>query len=168
MRRLLSGGLMMLAGAVGPSTLSPHQAFRTASMYRSDARLEALRHFFQKFDCPAEAYAIEFLEAADTYKLDWRLLPSISFVESAGGKAAPHNNIFGWDNGRAHFTSPAAGIYEVGYTLAYSDTYRNKDLDTVLTIYNPVGPYARAVKSVMQQITTVHGSATAYHRALKN
>lgn len=156
MRRLLSGGLIFLAGAVGPSALSPHQAFRTATIYQSsDGRLEALRHFFQKFDCPAEAYAIEFLEAADTYKLDWRLLPSISFVESTGGKVAPNNNMFGWDNGHAHFLSPKAGIYEVGYNLAYSDTYKNKDLDTVLTLYNPVGPYAHAVKSVMQQITAV-------------
>jgi hypothetical protein len=97
----------------------------------------------------------EFLEAADAYNLDWRLLPSISFVESAGGKATPNNNMFGWDQGRAHFPSLTAGIYEVGYRLAYSETYKNKDLDALLTIYNPVGPYAQTVKSVMHRISPV-------------
>jgi hypothetical protein len=117
--------------------------------------LETLQRFFQKFDCPAAAYVAEFVEAADTYNLDWRLLPSISFVESAGGKATANNNMFGWDQGRAHFSSLAAGIYEVAYRLAYSDAYKDKDVDTVLTIYNPVGPYAHTVKSVMRQISPV-------------
>jgi len=144
---------MVLAGAVGPAALSPHQAYRAyVAEYRDDLRAETLRHFFQRFACPAEAYTVDFLEAADAYRLDWRLLPSISFVESAGGKASPNNNMFGWDQGRAHFPSPTAGIYEVAYRLAYSETYKDKDLDTVLTIYNPVGPYAQTVKSVMRQI----------------
>jgi hypothetical protein len=125
------------------------------SDHRSDPRLETLRHFFQRFECPAEAYAVEFLEAADAYQLDWRLLPSISFVESSGGKATANNNMFGWDQGHARFSSLTAGIYEVGYRLAYSEPYKDKNLDTVLTIYNPVGPYARAVKSVMRQIAPV-------------
>ena len=150
MRRLLSSGLIVLAGA---ASISPQQVYRTPwKMSVGDVRLAVLRHFFEKFDCPAAAYASEFLSAADTYQLDWRLLPSISFVESAGGKAAPNNNIFGWDNGRAQFATPVAGIYKVARQLAYSDVYRNKDLDTVLTVYNPIGPYARSVKSVMQQI----------------
>ena len=98
MRKLLSGGLMVLAGAVGPAALSPHQAYRAyVAEYRDDLRAETLRHFFQRFACPAEAYTVDFLEAADAYRLDWRLLPSISFVESAGGKASPNNNMFGWD-----------------------------------------------------------------------
>ena len=156
MRRLLSSGLMVLAGAAGPASLSPHQAYRApVSEHRNDQRLEVLRQFFQRFDCPAEAFALEFLEVADSYRLDWRLLPSISFVESSGGKASPNNNMFGWDQGRARFPSRTAGIYEVGYWLAYSETYKNKDLDTVLTIYNPVGKYAQTVKSVMQQIAPV-------------
>jgi|SRR5271157_5745026 len=156
MRRLISSGLMVLAGAVGPAALSPKQAFFAhVSGPRADPRLEALQRFFQKCGCPAEAYAVEFLAAADAYSLDWRLLPSISFVESTGGKATQHNNMFGWDQGRARFASPADGIYEVGYSLASSDTYRDKNLDTVLSIYNPVGPYAQKVKSVMQRISPV-------------
>jgi hypothetical protein len=96
-----------------------------------------------------------FLEAADRNSLDWRLLPSISWVESTGGKAAPHNNMFGWDSGRAHFASPVAGIDEVSYKLAHSAPYRAKDLDTVLAIYNPNADYAKRVKSVMRRIAPV-------------
>ena len=40
----------------------------------------------------------------------------------------------------------------VGYRLAYSTLYRDKDLDGVLTTYNPDADYARKVKSVMRQI----------------
>jgi hypothetical protein len=147
---------MVLAGAVGPTALSPHQAYLThVTAPATDPRLETLQRFFQKCDCPAEAYSVEFLVVADTYNLDWRLLPSISFVESTGGKATQYNNMFGWDQGRARFASPEEGIHEVGYNLANSDAYRDKNLDTVLAIYNPVGPYARKVKSVMRRISPV-------------
>jgi hypothetical protein len=154
MRRLLSSGLMVLAGAAGPAALSPHQSFPNyANTPPADSRFETLQRFFQKYGCPAEAYTVEFLEVADANNLDWRLLPSISFVESTGGKAAQNNNLFGWDQGRARFASPMDGINEVGYHLANSEPYRDKDLDEVLTIYNPVGPYAQTVKSVMERIS---------------
>jgi hypothetical protein len=156
MRRLLSSGLMVLAGAAGPGALSPHQAVRAYMAGPSiDPRQETLQRFFRNCDCPAEAYTVEFLAAADAYNLDWRLLPSISFLESTGGKTTRHNNLFGWDQGRARFASPADGIYEVGYRLANSETYRDRSLDTVLTIYNPVGQYAQQVKSVMRRISPV-------------
>ncbi len=151
MRRLLSSGLIVLAGAASIST--QQAAHRDAwKVPASDPRLAILRTFFQKFDCPASAYVEEFVTAADAYRLDWRLLPSISFVESTGGKLAPNNNMFGWDNGRAQFDSPAAAIYRVAYQLAYSDMYRQKSLDKLLTAYNPVGTYAQSVESVMRQI----------------
>ena len=76
-------------------------------------------------------------EAADHNALDWRLLPSLSYVESTGGKSARHNNLFGWDSGRAHFPSPIAGIHTVGYYLSHSDLYKDKALDKLLATYNP-------------------------------
>jgi hypothetical protein len=123
-----------------------------APEYRTDPRFAALRGFFEKTGCPAVAYAFDFLRAADDYDLDWRLLPSISFVESTGGKAARNNNMFGWDSGNAEFTSAVAGINQVGYRLAYSDLYRDKDTDGILATYNPDVSYAARVKSVMRQI----------------
>ena len=156
MRRWISGGLVVFAGMVTlPDRVSPKQAYQTpAPDYRGDPRLETLQRFFQKAGCPAEAYSSAFLEAADVYDLDWRLLPSISFVESTGGKVAPNNNLFGWDSGRAQFDSPTAGIHKVGYQLAHSDLYRNKDIDGILATYNPNADYAAKVKWVMRHIAT--------------
>ncbi len=93
-----------------------------------------------------------FLEAADAYELDWRLLPSLSFVETTGGKAARNNNWFGWDSGRTKFTSAAAGIHAVGYSLANAGAYRGKSLDGLLATYNPRPEYVKAVKAVMRTI----------------
>ncbi|MGD0498481.1 MAG: hypothetical protein ABSC23_08590 [Bryobacteraceae bacterium] len=117
-----------------------------------DARLESLRRFFAESGCPALAYAPVFLEAADDYGLDWRLLPGISYIESTGGKAAWRNNFFGWDSGRAKFASPAAGIHAVAYFLSHSGTYRSKDSHQKLRAYNPAPGYAGKVESVMRRI----------------
>ncbi|HEY7388215.1 MAG TPA: hypothetical protein VH640_06885 [Bryobacteraceae bacterium] len=153
MRRVLSGGLALLGIVVLPSKMSPRQVHPVwTANYRDDPRLERLKSFFRKAACPALRYAGAFLEAADVYDLDWRLLPSISYIESTGGKVAQNNNWFGWDSGRAHFASATAGIHEVGYRLAHSDLYRDKDVDAILATYNPSSEYAAKVKSVMRRI----------------
>ena len=150
MRRLLYSGLVAVAGMVyNPPPVSPKPHVVD---YRNDPRLHALRSFFAKAGCPAQAYSHVFLEAADNYNLDWRLLPSISFVESTGGKRARNNNLFGWDSGNARFSSPSAGIHKVGYALANSRRYKDKELDELLAIYNPNTEYAPKVKSVMRRI----------------
>ena len=154
MRRILSSGLVVFAGMVSvPLAVSPHQTPVHPSIdYRQDPRFRSLNRFFSQ-DCPARALAHVFLEAADDYALDWRLLPSLSWVESTGGKQARGNNMFGWDSGRAEFSSLSAGIHQVGYRLANSGLYRDKDLDGILATYNPSTDYVRRVKSVMRRIS---------------
>jgi len=153
MKKLFAGGLFVMGVASLPVAISPGQTQPTPIRdYRNDPRFILIRDFFRKSDCPAQHYSSTFLEAADDYELDWRLLPSISYVESTGGKAARNNNIFGWDSGRAQFTSPAAGIHAVGYRLAHSDLYRAKSLDGLLITYNPNPDYVQLVKSVMRRI----------------
>jgi hypothetical protein len=155
MRKFLSGGLVIMAGVVcSPSPVSPIQIHKAPhSDLQQDSRFHKIREFFNRMDCPAEQYSAVFVEAADDYNLDWRLLPSLSFVESTGGKAAPNNNLFGWDSGRASFPSPIASIHTVGYQLTHSPAYRHKNLDQVLATYNPVGDYPQKVKAVMRQIS---------------
>jgi hypothetical protein len=154
MFKLFSSGLAVFAGMVSiPIAMAPQYLPAAPSAdYREDPRTSVLRSFFAKQDCPAQHYTEEFIQAADRYELDWRLLPSLAYVESTGGKAARNNNLFGWDSGRAEFSSPTAGIHEVGYRLTHSALYKDKDLDGVLTTYNPDTDYARKVKAVMQQI----------------
>ena len=154
MMRWFSNGLVVFAGMVSlPMAVSPRLAHNLAPDYRNDPRLSSLRRFFDRLECPAWKYSVVFLEAADHYGLDWRLLPSLSVVESTGGKAARNNNLLGWNSGRAHFANPSEGIHAVGYYLSHSDRYRDKDLDEVLATYNPNEEYAARVKSVMQRIS---------------
>jgi hypothetical protein len=152
MRKLLYSGLFVIGAMIGdPPTVSPQTL--AGSDYVGDPRLAALKDFFGKADCPAAEYAHVFLQAADNYELDWRLLPSIAFIESTGGKAARNNNIFGWDSGNARFSSPGAGIHTVGFKLANSRRYKDKELDELLATYNPYDGYGLKVKSVMRRIS---------------
>jgi hypothetical protein len=135
--------------AVSPQL--PHVAAAGESRPK-DHRLEKLRRFFRELDCPAQHYAHVFLEAADANLLDWRLLPSISTIESTCGKLATDNNYFGWDSGRARFPSPTAAIHTVAQRLSRSGRYRGKDTDGKLDAYNPNSRYRNRVKSIMRRI----------------
>jgi hypothetical protein len=154
MRKVLASGLAVFGMVSLPAEVSRQQTqYNPPADYRNDPRLHSIRAFFQRTDCPAVDYSSVFLEAADDYDLDWRLLPSLSFVESTGGKFAVNHNLFGWDSGRAEFPSDKAGIHSVGYQLAHSGLYKNKKLDAILAIYNPNAGYAQKVKSVMRRIS---------------
>ena len=98
MRKLFSKGLAVFAGVVSLplSTTLAGAAKPATAEYRNkpdtDPRLTCLRAFFQGSNCPVAEFSPAFLEASDAYALDWRLLPSISFVESTGGKSPRKNN----------------------------------------------------------------------------
>jgi hypothetical protein len=130
----------------------PQKPSLPAVEFKADPRLPLLDRFFEISGAPARAFSHLFLSEADHYALDWRLLPSISFVETTGGKAARNNNLFGWDCGRATFPSMGAGIRAVAYNLANSRPYKDKGLDELLWAYNPNPEYSRKVKSVMSRI----------------
>jgi hypothetical protein len=119
---------------------------------QADERLLRLNKFFADGNCPLRNASADFLEAADRYDLDWRLLPSISVVESGGGKVFRNNNVLGWDSCNRRFKSVRAGIHVVASRLASSALYRDKNLDGVLATYNPDPEYVARVKSVMRKI----------------
>jgi len=153
MMRFLSNGLMIAGMLSAPVAVTNTETLGAAAQYQNDPRLESLKKFFRQGDCPAQHLSAEFLRAADRHNLDWRLLPSISLVESGGGRVANNNNLFGWDSGRAIFTSVRAGIHEVAAHLGTSKLYRNKDVDGILRTYNPNANYSGIVKSVMRRIS---------------
>jgi hypothetical protein len=152
LKKLVSRGVVFLAGAMSLPVSMPRLPAYAFVRYREDPRLDSLRRFFAGLGCPALQYAPEFLEASDSFSLDWRLLPSLSFVESTGGKAARNNNFFGWDSGRAKFSSPVAAIQAVASRLSNGQRYQDKTLDQKLAVYNPLPGYARKVKSIMRRI----------------
>lgn len=160
MRRFLSKGAMFVAGMVSVPAIVTSVDARLSEKpntpaRKPDPRLRRLQKFFGAMGAPAKDFAHVFLSEADHYSLDWRLLPSISFVETTGGKAARNNNLFGWNSGRAVFSSITESIRTVARNLGTGHRYRDKDLDEVLLVYNPNPEYLLKVKSVMTRIAPV-------------
>ncbi len=152
MRRIL-----FVVGVFGlPVVVSVSQhTISAAVIQEADPRLQRLQEFFEERDCPLREAAADFLAAADKNALDWRLLPSISIIESSGGKDYKRNNVFGWDSGRESFASVEEGIHFVAAQLATSRRYRDKGLDEKLNTYNPVPGYTQRVKAVMRTMGSV-------------
>ncbi len=145
-KALLVGGLLGLPAVLGVSHEIPKVSLD------HDPRLKRLEEFFAQRDCPLREAAADFLIAADKNALDWRLLPSISIIESSGGKDYRNNNVFGWDSCRESFASVREGIHFVAAQLANSPLYKDKNLDDKLYTYNPLPDYPRRVKAVMHTL----------------
>jgi hypothetical protein len=144
---LLAAGLL-----AAPVTASVQQYKASPPIDQRDARLSRLQKYFGDRDSPLRDSAGDFLVAADQNKLDWRLLPSISIVESSGGKDYRNNNVFGWNSCKEKFPSVRAGIHFVAAQLGKSRRYKDKDLDSKLQLYNPLPEYSQRVKAIMRAI----------------
>jgi len=153
LNRIVSRGMVMFAGLlVSPFAQTPHllQAMEPSS--HQDPRLSILREFLAGTGAPVAKHAEAFLRAADENDLDWRLLPSLSIIESSGGKFCKNNNIFGWGNGIERFPSIRAGIHRVAERLANSKLYKDKNLEQMLRTYNANADYPARVMRVMRSI----------------
>lgn len=159
MKKFVQHSVMMVAGLVGiPSSMShADQKTTVPECKQDDPRFLSLRRFFHHAKCPVEHLSAAFIREADAHHLDWRLLPSLSIIESGGGRAFRGNNIFGWNNGDSSFRSVREGIHFVASKLAYSKYYRNKNVSEKLHTYNPNEGYSDSVKSVMLQISSAQG-----------
>ena len=73
------------------ATLNP-----TISQKPYDNRVEILESFLESYDSPLVPFARDFVESADRYNLDWRLVASIAGLESTFGKHIPYNSYNGW------------------------------------------------------------------------
>lgn len=124
-----------------------------------DNRPEIIDNYFKARNMPLEGYGQKMVEIADTYKLDWRLLPAISIRETSGGKhlcknpKAP-NNPFGWGSCRIGFESINKAIETVGYKLANLSVYKDKTTQRKLYHYNGtvVPTYPAEVLAIMETI----------------
>jgi hypothetical protein len=146
----------------------PLRPVRPAQLVNADPRTDRLKKFLAHLHCPVAPLADEFVNAADDNQLDWRLLPSISVVESGGGKTSRNNNIFGWNNGGQLFPTIRSGIHEVAYKLGRSALYRNRDAVGKLRVYNPDPSYVERVLTVMQRISPVVDLKPAFRLIQRN
>ncbi len=95
-----------------------------------DKRAIKLKKFLESYGSPLAEYAENFIESADKYGLDWKLVPAIAGVESTFGKNIPAGsfNAYGWANGAFYFESWEQSIDLVSETL--KEKYIDRGLDT--------------------------------------
>lgn len=127
-----------------------------------DERAKNIDEYFAKNNLPLAGYGETFVEVADKYDLDYRLLPAIAMRESTGGKhACPYGNganVFGWHSCKTKFNSYEESIDKVGAHLAgeiksTSHYYGNKTVWKKLRTYNSViAPYPDQVIAIMNKI----------------
>jgi hypothetical protein len=130
----------------------PAALLRPALSSKVDARIARLERFFHFYGCPRPYHVAEYLRAADTYQLDYRLLPSISIRETQCGIAQWENNWWGYHPHQQTFPSVEVGIDYVSKQLAENPYYKGKMLHDKLFTYNPRTPYPDEVKRIMRQI----------------
>lgn len=79
-----------------------------------DKRATILNEYLQKYNSPLQYHAQDFVDAADSAEIDWRLVAAISGVESTfgkfvpGGSQAQYNSFNAWGWGAS---TPDQAIY---------------------------------------------------------
>ena len=122
----------------------------------SDYREEILRNYLEGHNSPLSGYSDVFISLADKYRLDWRLVPAITGVESTFGKRIPVDsyNAYGWANGSYSFESWDESIEVVSKALR--DNYIDRgavSINDIARIYAPPSEtWARNVKFFMNKI----------------
>lgn len=168
------------SNSLSPVTTLDHSEERTAFSYYSennvtagtqvtttDARIVAMRQFLIDYHSPMYPYADVFVTEADKYGLDWRLVASISGVESAFGNLVPYqsNNAWGWkgDPTRAwsHFETWKEGIITVTSRLAigYGTDITPFSMESTYCPpcgLNPAHAWANGVNNFMIKLESYH------------
>ena len=135
----------------------------TDEIISSDGRAKIIEDFFEGHKSPLSTYGDIFIQVADKYNLDYRLLPAISMQESNGGKKVITDsyNPFGYGiYGKlvTKFASWDQAIERVGRALR--EDYLNKGLKTPVQImakYTPPslakeGAWAKGVTTFMEEL----------------
>lgn len=92
-----------------------------------DPRTKILSAYFAKYNSPLQYHAQDFIDAADTYGVNWKLVPAIAGVESTFGKNSYGYNAWGWGiygDQRLNFSSWRKGIFTV--TEGLKEDYINR------------------------------------------
>ncbi len=108
-------------------------------------------------NAPLADYAEKFVEVANKYDLDYRLLPAIATVESGGGKSNFRSyNAWGWGN--KGFSSFEEGIEVVGKGLKTGYIDKGRDtVEEIAPVYCPPNykNLARSVNQFMLEIENI-------------
>lgn len=143
-----------------PEDLAQLQDLDSKIVESKQSRINALEGFFSEVNSPLKPYSETFIEVADKYGLDYKLLPAISCIESSCGVKLIEGsyNPFGWGiygNNAIYFESYDEAIDVVGKGI--KENYFSKGYNTpekMAPIYTPPNSanWLYAVKSFMYRI----------------
>jgi len=95
-----------------------------------DKKATILSLYLAQFDSPLQYHAQDFIDASNTYDLDWKMIPAIAGVESTFGKHIPGGfNAWGWGvygSQAIYFNSWRDGIFTIAKGLR--ENYLNRGL----------------------------------------
>lgn len=124
-----------------------------------DNRVKILREFLGEYNSPLVPYASDFVEIADKYDLDWKLVVSISGVESTFGKQITYSSFNGWGWGiygtnTIRFSSWTEGIETVsqGLRTNYLNKWGVQDVYGIGRFYAASPTWAQRVSYFMRKI----------------
>jgi hypothetical protein len=127
--------------------------------YEFDPRVYKLRIYLDSRNSPLSEYSEIFVQEADKNKIDWRLIPAISGVESSFGIHIPNKsfNAYGWANGEYNFSSWEESISSV--SAAINNKYYEKGANNIIKISKRYAPpsktWAGKVKYFMNKIDPI-------------
>lgn len=123
---------LLLVPSVNGQGVQDGQKTQIVEAKKIDDRALILQNYLAKYNSPLQTHAQDFIDAADHYGIDWKLVPAIAGVESTFGKHIPGGfNGWGWGvygNQAIFFNSWRHGIFTVSQGL--KERYVAKGLDT--------------------------------------
>ena len=133
-----------------------------------DNRVKILEEFLKQYNSPLVPHAVDFVRYADEYDLDWKLVASISGLESTFGKAIPYNSYNGWGWGiygdnMIRFSSWTEGIKTVSECLRknYINKWGADDVYEIGKFYAASPTWADRVTYFMEKIEKFKGKKLA-------
>ena len=150
--------------AVEPVILAPYNEESLTISYQlkinEDNRKDKVRALLIKYNSPMIDQADTYVDAADQYGIDWRLLVSISGIESGFGKhTLPESyNPFGWGGGYLYFESWEDSIYSVSEVLGTKwRTWTGLRVEDMASTYCPPNHvvWTRVVSQYMNELENI-------------
>jgi len=159
--RSIMDDLSMIASAISDEGISPNDTTEILQKYQTnDIRVANLKYFFRKYNSPLYDIAHVFVEKADEYTFDYRLLPAIAMQESNLCKYIPDNshNCWGWGiygNKVTRFNSYEEAIDTISRGI--KKNYIDQGLTTpeeIMSKYTPpsTGSWANGVNTFLKVI----------------
>ena len=142
-------------------------------MENRDARAKILKDYLSRYNSPLADYSETFVKQADENNLDWKLLVSISGVESTFAQQLPYNsyNAWGWGiygNNILYFKSYDEAIKTISKSLRedYINQWGAKDVYQIGRIYASSPTWAQRVVGFMDKIDKFAQDNPKYHLSL--